>query len=406
MSQFFNSRCLLVAQTFPPQLGGSGEVHAALARHAPKDGGAGAIAVLTGWRDHRTGQEQPGWRAHDAAAPYPIRRLPLVRPALRQAAPPHSWPRGALARRASWGWGALRLAAAVAAEARRHRATAVCVCDDETVGGWLLPFVRRILGLRALVLCHGDDLVPEGAAARARRLAVLRRADLCVGAGRVAAERLAALGVEPSRIGRVPNGVDLARFRPLAEPEGLRARLGLAGRRVILAPTRLVPRKGVDRLLEALPVILAAEPRAALLVAGEGPQRAALEGAARGLPVVFAGAVAADAMPGLYALAELVALPNREEPGESDGMPLVFLEAGACGRPVLGGRAAGTPEAVEEGVNGLLVDGTDPGDIAAAALRVLADPALAARLAAGGRAAAARNGWEGRARDFLALCGG
>ncbi len=356
--------------------------------------------MLTGWRDHRTGAEQPGWREHDAGAPYPIRRLPLVRPPLRQAFPR----RGALARRAAWGWGALRVAAAVAEEARRHRATAVCVCDDETVGWWLLPFVRRALGLRALVLCHGDDLVPVGEAARARRLAVLRRADLCIGAGRVAAERLAALGVAPARIAAVPNGVDLHRFRPVPEPEGLRARLGLEGRRVILAPTRLVPRKGVDRLLDALPAILAAEPRAALLVAGDGPQRAGLEAAVRGLPAVFAGAVAAGDMPALYALAELVALPNREEPGESDGMPLVFLEAGACGKPVLGGRAAGTPEAVEEGVNGLLVDGNNAGGIAAAAIRLLSDPDLAARLAAGGRAAAWRNGWEGRARDFLALC--
>jgi len=387
-------RCLLVAQTFPPHLGGSSEVHAALARHA-----GGAIAVLTGALDHRTGAEQPGWRAHDAAQAYAVRRLPLVRPPLPAAAPP-----GFLARHALWSARAARLALAVAGEVRRHRADAVCVCDDETVGRWLVPFVRRVLGRRALILCHGDDLVQADPASRAARLAVFRQADVVVAAGRVAAARLAGYGLDPARIACIPNGVDLARFRPLPEPEGLRARLGLAGRRVILAPTRLVPRKGVDRLIEALRRLIPAHPDVALLVAGEGPQRPTLEALARGLPVVFAGSVPAGEMPGLYALAELVALPNREEPGESDGLPLVFFEAGACGKPVLGGRAGGTAEAVEDGVNGLLVEGGDAGEVAGALARLLGDPALAARLARGGLAAAARNGWEGRARDFLALC--
>jgi phosphatidylinositol alpha-1,6-mannosyltransferase len=110
-------------------------------------------------------------------------------------------------------------------------------------------------------------------------------------------------------------------------------------------------------------------------------------------------------MPALYALAAFVALPNRAEPGESDGTPLVFLEANACGRPVIGGRAGGTEDAVTDGVNGLLVQGEDTGAIAAAALRLLDDPALAARLAAGGLAAARDAGWDARTREFLALCG-
>ncbi len=388
-------RCLLVAQTFPPMLGGSAQVYAALARAA-----GGAIAVLTGRLDHRTGLEWPGWRALDAAQPYRVARIGMVRPALAEVMP------GRWAGRIAWGIGALRLAAAVAGEAARHRADAVCVCDDETVG-WLVPFARRVLRRRALVYCHGDDLVqtdPRAVAARRRRFL---QADRVVAAGEFAARRLAeGYGVPPARIALVPNGVDLARFAPGQADAVLAARLGIPdGARVVLAPTRLVPRKGVDRLVAAWPAVRARVRGAVLAVAGEGPQRAALEAAA-GAGVCFLGAVAAEDMPGLYRHAALVALPNRGEPGEADGLPLVLLEAMASGVPVLAGRAGGTSEAVRDGETGLLVAGEDTDAIAAAVVAVLEDPALAARLVAGGLAEARTRGWDARARQFLALCGG
>jgi phosphatidylinositol alpha-1,6-mannosyltransferase len=389
-------RCLLVAQTFPPMLGGSATVYAALAREA-----RGAIAVLTGARDHRTGAEWPGWRALDAAQPYPVTRIGLVRPPLAEAAAGGRW-----ASRIRWGFGALRLAAAVARAAARHRADAVCLCDDETVG-WLVPFTRHVLRRRALIYCHGDDLVqqdPRAIAARRRRFL---QADRVVAAGEFAARRLAeGYGVPPGRIALVPNGVDLARFVPGPADAALAARLGIpSGRPVVLAPTRLVPRKGMDRLIEAWPAVRARMPGAALVVAGEGPQRPALEAMAdEGVHLI--GAVAAVEMPGLYRLADLVALPNRAAPGEADGLPLVLLEAMASGVPVLAGRAGGTAEAVRDGETGLLVDGEDIAAIAAAVLAVLTDPSLAARLAAGGLAEARRRGWPERARQFLALCGG
>lgn len=392
-------RCLLVAQTVPPLIGGSAGVYAALARHA-----GGAIAVLTSRRDHRTGAEIAGWRESDAAQPFPVIRLPLVRPPLAEAAPGGRWRRNA-----AWGLGAARLALAVAREAARHRADAVCLCDDETVG-WLVPFVRRALGRRALIYCHGDDLVQEDPRAVAARRRWFDAADRVVAAGEFAAARLAgAYGVAPAKVAVIPNGVDLALFRPGPPDPKLRGRLGIPERRrVILAPTRLVPRKGVDRLIEALPMIRAHVPEALLVVAGDGPQRAALEtmaGAAGGADAVrFVGAVGADDMPALYRLAELVALPNRAEPGESDGLPLVFLEAGATGLPVVGGQAGGTAEAVRHGETGLLVAGEDRDAIAAAVLSILQDPGLAATLRAGALAASRAWGWEARTAAFLALC--
>jgi len=384
--------CLLVAQTFPPLIGGSAGVYAALAGAA-----RGEIAVLTATHDHATGREHPGWREVDAALPYPVRRLRYARPPLADAAP-----RGRVVRNLHWAPHAARLAAAVAREALV--AEAVCVCDDDAVG-WLVPFARRVLRRRALIYCHGDDLVETDPRAIARRRHWFAEAHAIVAAGDFAAARLTgAYGMPESKVATIRNGVDLARFAPRPEPPGLRDSLGAAGQRVLLAPARLVPRKGVDRLIAALPAILAAEPRALLVVAGDGPQRAELEAAARGLPVRFLGAVTPAEMPGLYALSECVVLPNRAEPGESDGLPLVFLEANAAGKPVLGGRAGGTMEAVEEGRNGLLVEGADTQAVAAGVIRLLSDAPLAARLAQGARAVAAERGWGSRAAALLALC--
>lgn len=398
MADSAGPRCLLVCHTFPPLIGGSAGVYAALARHA-----RGAIAVLTSRLDPATGQERPGWREADAVAGHPVRRIGLVRPPL-----PGGALRNPVLRRAVWAMRALRLALAVAVEARRHRADAVCICDDETVG-WLVPFVRHGLRRRALVYCHGDDLVQPDPAARAARRRWFDAADRVIAAGGFPAAQLTGLyGVAREKVAVLANGVDLDRFRPMPPDPARRAALGLDGRRVILAPTRLVPRKGVDRLIAAMPAIRARHPDAILLVAGDGPQRVALEAMAAqsgGAEAVrFLGAVPAEDMPALYALAEFVALPNRAEPGESDGTPLVFLEANACGRPVIGGRAGGTPEAVQDGRNGLLVEGDDVAAIAAAVLRLLDDPALAARLARGGLEAAREAGWASRTDAFLALC--
>ena len=387
-------RCLLVAQTFPPLIGGSAEVYAAIARHA-----GGRLAVLAARRDHATGREFVDASAHDAACGYRVRRVALIRPPRPAAAPT-----GGLRRRFEEVWRTGLLAAAVALEARRFGADAICVCDDDVVG-WLVPFARHVLRRRALIYCHGDDLVCEAPAFIRARARWFGHAHAVIAAGAYAAQRLREpFGVPPARIVTIANGVELARFQPMPADPALRARLGLVGRRVIIAPSRLVPRKGIDRLIEAMPAILAQQPQAALLVVGDGEQRAALEAMATGLPVRFAGAVAVADMAAHYALAELMALPNRAEAGEVDGLPLVFLEAQACGLPVIGGQAGGTAEAVRDGQTGLLVSGEEPDAIAAAVLRLLGDAELATRLAAAGRQSALRQGWESRAVRFLEAC--
>jgi len=387
--------CLLIAGTFPPVVGGSSFVYENLARRS-----AGGIVVLTSYLDHRTGMEHPDWREQDAERPYPVHRIALVRPPLAEAA-----------KRAGWGrLGYFRLALAlirtVRLLVRKHDVRVMCVADDETVG-WLVPFVKFALRRGALIYCHGDDLVRSHG--RGQRRLWFAAADRIVAASRFASERLVKdFSVPPDRIALIVNGVDREHFRPSEPIPGLETRYGTRGKRVILTVSRLVARKGIDRTLEALALLVPHHPDLLYLIVGDGEQRQELEDKSKRLglqhAVKFAGVVPYRDMPAYYALAEIVALPNRSAPGDEDGLPLVFLEANACAKPVIGGRAGGTPEAVRDGVNGLLVDGNDATAIAAALERALSDPALKTRLIAGATAVAKDWDWESRALAFGELC--
>jgi len=389
--------CLLVTNLFPPALGGSAEVYAALCAHADGD-----IVVLASSHDHQTGQERPGWREFDRGAGYPVHRLTCIRPQFRKAY-------GGLSYRLHEAATAFRLVVAIVQLVRRYRVRAICIADDETLG-WLVPVSRFLLGRRTLIYCHGDDL--QGAEQEvSRRSRWLRLADRVVAASRYAAGLLAKrFAVAQDRIVLIENGVDLALFHPQSPPGSFVERHGLQERQVLLTVTRLVPRKGVDKVLEAMPAVARLFPRALYLIAGDGPQRDALEKRVHALGIAdlvrFAGAVPHDQTADFYNAADIVLLPNREEEGEVDGLPLVFLEAGACARPVIGGKAGGTAEAVRDGINGLLVEGRDPQAIAAAICDLLGDEGRRQAMGREGLAMAQNWGWGARAEKFLASCRG
>ena len=391
------AQCLLVTNIFPPALGGSSEVYAALAGC-----GQGAIAVLTSSHDHETGLERPDWRAFDRRASYPVHRVTCVRPFLRKSG-------SGLFYRLHEARTALALAARVTWLALRYRVKAICIADDETVG-WLSVLAKYLLGRRVLIYCHGDDLkcTKEAVSRRKRWFEV---ADRVVAASHYAARLLAAdFAVPASKIAVIQNGVDLKAFHPRPAPVSFLRQQGLEGRRVMLTVTRLVPRKGVDRVLEALPRLAVRFPDLLYVVVGDGPQRMALEARAQTLGIShfvrFMGAVEHSRTREFYGAAEFVVLPNREEAGEADGLPLVFLEANACGRPVIGGKAGGTPEILRDGENGILVEGSDVEAIETAIGRLLGDEEVRARM--GQRAVQMAQGWDWseRTKAFLRACDG
>jgi len=181
-------------------------------------------------------------------------------------------------------------------------------------------------------------------------------------------------------------------YSPQVDGAAVRERHGLAGRRVVVCVSRLVPRKGQDVLIRALPKIKRQVPDAALLIVSDGPHRAALERLAReqGVTrdVVFTGAVAWDELPAHYAAGDVFAMPcrTRRRGLDVEGLGIVYLEASATGLPVLAGDSGGAPNAVREGETGFVVAGRDVDAVADRLVTLLRDRELAARMGAAGRA--------------------
>ncbi|EKE43255.1 glycosyl transferase, group 1 family protein [Oceaniovalibus guishaninsula JLT2003] len=175
---------------------------------------------------------------------------------------------------------------------------------------------------------------------------------------------------------------------------------GAPGQRLLFVG-RLARVKGVAVLLDAFAALRAGHPDAHLTLAGDGPERATLEGYARDLgiadAVTFTGYLGQDAVAGRLAQTDIFVLPSFAE-----GVPVVLMEAMAAGLPVIGPQVAGVPELVEEGVSGYLVPPGDTDTLTDRIARLLDDPALRARMGQAGRARVARDFDADREAAWLA----
>ena len=187
----------------------------------------------------------------------------------------------------------------------------------------------------------------------------------------------------------IPSGVPIAELRARAPERGAARRdLGLpAGAFVVAAVGRLVPVKGFDVLLRALPAVLAAVPDTQVVVVGEGPERSALTALAERLGV--AGRMRLDG-PSAEVTATLAAADVLAAPSRNEGMGRALVEAMALGVPVVGAAVGGIPCVVGDGEAGRLVPPDDPAALAAALIELGRDVGLRAKLsgAARGRAEA------------------
>jgi phosphatidylinositol alpha-1,6-mannosyltransferase len=193
----------------------------------------------------------------------------------------------------------------------------------------------------------------------------------------------------------------------------VRRRYGLDGAPVVVCVSRLVPRKGQDVLIDGWPRVLARHPSARLLIVGGGPAERSLRRAvtARGLQdsVVLTGPVPHADLPAHYAAGDVFAMPCRTRRGGLDveGLGMVFLEAAACGLPVVAGTSGGAPETVQEGITGHVVEPRSADAVAGVLVRLLDDPAKARAMGAAGRAwVEQRWSWTSIASTFAHLLEG
>jgi phosphatidylinositol alpha-1,6-mannosyltransferase len=356
------SRTLLITNDFPPRPGGNQQFVHNLAVRQP----AGSVVVYAStWR---------GAEKFDAEQPFEVVRedtsalLPTPRAARR------------------------------AAElARAHD------CDTVWFGaaaplGLLADGLRRSAGVRrAVALTHGHEIgwaALPGARQLLRRIA--RGNDVITYLGEYQRVRLDRALHGLTELRRLAPGVDVEAFHPDVDGGPVRERYGLGDRPVIVCVSRLVPRKGQDMLVRALPLVRRRVPDAALLLVSGGPYRKTLERLAREQrvesDVIFTGSVPWGELPAHYAAGDVYAMPCRTRAAGLDveGLGIVYLEASATGLPVIGGDSGGAPDAVLDGETGYVVGGRDLAALADRLVELLTDRARAAAMGAAGR------GWVDR----------
>ncbi len=268
------------------------------------------------------------------------------------------------------------------------------VLDPALPVGMLGPRLTRPYGL----VLHGAEVTVPGRLPGARALlgGVLRHASEVIAAGGYpAAEGERAAG-RPLPVTVVPPGVDVDRFVPLDAEARAKARALFdlpADARVVVSVSRLVPRKGMDVLIEAAARLAPTHPDLVVVIGGSGRDRARLDRlvSRTGAPVRLVGRVPDPDMPALYGCADVSAMLCRNRWGglEQEGFGIVFVEAAACGVPQVAGESGGAAEAVADGRTGLVVDRPDdPTAVARALADLLDDEDRRRAMGAAGRARA------------------
>lgn len=281
--------------------------------------------------------------------------------------------------------------------------------DIITLGSTLpVGFAAAKVGLPLVLHTHNSEILYDrlpGTRFLFRRL--VERASLVTVITEYTHAALSSV-LDGSRVGYLSPAVDLERFRPDITGLSIRQRFGVpAEAPLIVHAGRLVPRKGQDALIEAMPMILRSLPATKLLLVGTGPQEARLRKQVTQLgleaSVIFSGFIDWSEVPEVFAAADVFATPCRSRFGrrEVEGFGQVFLEAQAVGRPVIVGRSGGAPEATLDGVSGFVVDGEDVHLIADKAIHLLEDRERARRMGQEGRRYVESSfSWDLRAASF------
>jgi phosphatidyl-myo-inositol dimannoside synthase len=268
--------------------------------------------------------------------------------------------------------------------------------------GLLAGRLTRATGVPCVGFTHGVE-VAVGRVPLARGL--LRRVAgdlrLLTAVSRWSAVRVARAVRGRCPVELLPAGVAADVYHPAVDGAEVRARHRLGSAPVCVCVSRLVPRKGQDRLIQAWPEVVARVPEARLLIVGGGPYERRLRRLAAASPAAgrihLTGEVPWAALPAHYAAGDVFAMPCRTRwlGLDLEALGVVFLEAAAAGLPAVAGRSGGAPETVAEGVTGTVVDGRRPGPVGRAVAGLLADPERARAMgAAGRRRVEAEFAWE------------
>lgn len=358
-------KTLIVTNDFPPRPGGiQAFLHNMALRLEPER----LVVYASTWKRGREGAEATA--AFDAEQPFTV-----VRDSTTMLLPTPAATRRAV--------GLLR----------EHGCTAVWFGAAAPLG-LMAPALRKAGAERLVATTHGHEAGWAQLPASRQLLGRIGEStDTITYLGEYTRSRIAgALSPEAAaRMVQLPPGVDEKVFHPGSGGAEVRARLGLTDRPVVVCVSRLVPRKGQDTLILAMPRILAQQPDAVLLIVGGGPYEKDLRRLARETGVTdsvrFTGAVPWSELPAHYGAGDVFAMPCRTRRGGLDveGLGIVYLEASATGLPVVAGDSGGAPDAVLDGETGWVVRGGSPEESADRIVALLGDAELRQNMGERGR---------------------
>jgi phosphatidylinositol alpha-1,6-mannosyltransferase len=331
----------VVTNDFPPRIGGINYYVDQLMRRFPP----GSVTIFS--------SRYRGWEAFDREYPHDVIRLDtemmLPTPGVRR-----------------------RLH-----DELRSRKPDVVVFGATWPLGHMGPGIRRKLDIPYLGFTHGLELT--GALVPGLLRPIGMYAGMLTAASEWSKKKLEpAFGWE-GRMPVLPSGIDTDRFHPEVSDTAVRERHALGSAPVICCVSRLVPRKGQDLLIRALPGIARRVPDVRLLIVGVGPYEASLRTLAKRTGVadrvVFAGAAPYEELAAYFRAGDVFAMPCRLRwfGFDVEALGAVFLQAAAVGRPVIAGDSGGAPEAIVHGKTGLVVDPTRTGPTTEAITSLLLD---------------------------------
>lgn len=254
-------------------------------------------------------------------------------------------------------------------------------------GGYLC---KKLLGIPYIIWVYGSETIRFGRFKLLERLMkrILIEAKRVVANSSFTEKEYIDFGVSADKVVTITPGVDTDFFKPGKKDDGLVKIYSLKDKIILLTVGRLDERKGHDMVLEVLPRLLPNYPDLVYLIVGKGREEKRLNEivSEKGLQnsVLFVGYVEEDQLPAYYNLCDIFILPNRITKssalkGDYEGFGIVFLEAGACGKPVIGGRSGGVVDAVSDGLTGYLVDPFSPEEIAKK-IKILLDNPLSIKM--------------------------
>lgn len=362
------SKMLLITDKFGPHTGGTAVIYSNwCCRMDPQE-----VVVLTcplPWA--------PGWKEFDSEQNFRIYRVPFINiPKIRM---PLVW---------------LFLLFAAPFVIMKERPT-IIHSGHAIETGFACAIMKWLFRRKYVVHTYGEEIkwYSSGKYRALRQVLVwaLRQADVITTISTYTQSNLVKLGIPREKIMLLYPGVDLEKFQRIPDLSKLRDKYQLNGRKILLTVARLLERKGNDMVIRALPRVLKQVPNLVYLIVGEGREEEKLRFLVKrlnlGKHVVFVGRIPNDQVPQYYYLCDIFIMPNRmvESTKDVEGFGIVFLEANACDKPVIGGKSGGAVDAIIDGATGLLVEPTSLDKIVSAILKLIADDRLASAMGQKGR---------------------